>query len=187
MSAVHQDSPSTADVLLDRVREMVLPCLQCGTCSGSCPNEFAMDYTPRRLWRLVLSGDTEEVFNSRTFALCSACYSCTLRCPRELPLTEAMAALKQAASRLRSKAYRPSLAFYENFVGSVRRRGRVNEMEFMTFYFLARMNPVLPLRFTPLGIKFMIRGKVTPTLPGLGGSRSLEPIFKKIEEMEAGE
>ena len=41
---------------LAAVREMVQACIQCGTCTGSCPNEFAMDVTPRRLWRLVLTG-----------------------------------------------------------------------------------------------------------------------------------
>ena len=81
--------------VLAPVQEMVRACIQCGTCSGSCPNEFAMDYTPRQLWRMVLMDQTEKIFQSKTFVLCSACYYCTLRCPRGLPLTEAMEALKQ--------------------------------------------------------------------------------------------
>lgn len=48
------------------VQEMVRPCIQCGTCTGSCPNEFAMDYTPRQLWRLVLLGLKDEIFQSKT-------------------------------------------------------------------------------------------------------------------------
>jgi len=71
------DAESLADV-----RRMLQACIQCGTCSASCPNEFAMDLTPRRLWRLVLMGQTETVLASRTFSLCSACYTCPLRCPR---------------------------------------------------------------------------------------------------------
>ena len=85
--------------LLAAVQEKVLACMQCGTCSGSCANSFAMDLTPRQLWRLAQLGEKEEIFNSKTFYLCSACYYCTLRCPRGLPLTEAMGALKVCSAR----------------------------------------------------------------------------------------
>ena len=176
----------TAEGLLNQARENIRTCIQCGTCSGSCPNEFAMDYTPRKLWRMVLAGDTDEVFDSRTFALCSACYYCTLRCPRELPLTETMAALKQAAFLAKPSAFKPSRDFYKNFMDSVRRHGRVNEMEFMSFYFLSRMNPVLPFKYAPFGLKLMAKGKVTPTIPKLSRSGPLESIFRKVEEMEHG-
>jgi heterodisulfide reductase subunit C len=176
----------TVQSLLEQARENVRTCIQCGTCSGSCPNEFAMDYTPRRLWRLVLTGEEDEIFDSRTFALCSACYYCTLRCPRGLPLTETMAMLKQAAFLARPSAFKVSRDFYKNFMGSLRRHGRVNEMEFMSLYFLSRMNPVLPLKYAPLGIKFMAKGKVKPTIPKLSQTGPLESIFRKVEEMEQG-
>ncbi|MCL4458693.1 MAG: hypothetical protein M1136_07225 [Chloroflexi bacterium] len=28
-------------------RENLLTCIQCGTCTASCPTAYAMDYTPR--------------------------------------------------------------------------------------------------------------------------------------------
>ncbi len=168
---------------LDDVRQMIQACIQCGTCSGSCPNEFAMDLTPRRLWRLVLMGKEEEIFSSRTFCLCSACYYCTLRCPRGLPLTGAMYRLKQAAARRKVKAYKPSAAFYSSFLESVRRHGRVRESEFMALYFSAMKNPLLPLRFAPLGLKLMAKGKVDLKLPGKGQMR-LAGLFRKVEQLE---
>ena len=48
---------------LASVKEMVRACIQCGTCTGSCPNAFAMDYTPRHLWRMVLMGLKEDPTN----------------------------------------------------------------------------------------------------------------------------
>ena len=162
---------------------MIQACIQCGTCSGSCPNEFAMDLTPRRLWRLVLMGQEEEIFSSRTFCLCSACYYCTLRCPRGLPLTEAMYMLKQVAARRRLKAYKPSEAFYSSFLESVRRHGRVRESEFMTLYFSAMKNPLLPLRYASLGLKLMAKGKVDLKLPGKGQLR-LAGLFEKVAHLE---
>ena len=171
--------------LLKSVREMVQTCMQCGTCTASCPNAFAMDYTPRYLWRLVLMDKTDEIFQSKTFTLCSSCYYCTLRCPRGLELTDAMALLKQIAARQGLSQYKQSSLFYKNFMESVRRHGRVREMEFMTLYFITMKNPLVPLRFMPLGMKLMSKGKVSVKNP-LKRSGALNAVFKKVEELEAG-
>ena len=166
------------------IQEMIRSCIQCGTCTGSCPNEFAMDHTPRMLWRLVLMGQKEEIFHSKTFALCSDCYACTLRCPRGLPLTEAMEALKQIAARENLAAYKQSTLFYKNFIKSVRRHGRVREMEFMTTYFSALKNPLAPFRFASLAIRLIKKRKISLQLPSKG-RRPLESIFQKVEELES--
>lgn len=168
---------------LSRVREMLSACIQCGTCTGSCPNEFAMDLTPRMLWRLVMLGQKEEIFRSQTFSLCSACYTCTLRCPRGLPLTEAMSTLKQMAAAEGLRRYRRSTLFYQSFLESVRRHGRVREMEMMTLYFNRVKNPLLPLRFAGLGFKLMRRGKVPLQLPAKGRGR-LDALFRKARQLE---
>jgi heterodisulfide reductase subunit C len=168
---------------LARVQEMVQACIQCGTCTGSCPNEFAMDQPPRKLWRMVLLGLKEEIFSSDTFALCSACYTCTLRCPRGLPLTEAMGALKQIAAAEGLARYRPSTLFYKSFLESVRRHGRVREMEFMTLYFNGLKNPFVPFRFASLGLKLMRKGKVHPQIPSRGKG-ILNAMFAKAQELE---
>lgn len=168
------------------VREMVQACIQCGTCSGSCPNAFAMDITPRRMWRMVTTGQAEGLFTSKTFMLCSVCYACTLRCPRGLPLTEAMSALKQIAARENLPGHRRSTQFYLNFMESVRRHGRVREMEFMTLYFAAMKNPLLPLQFASLGMRLMVKGKVSLQLPSKGKGK-LDRIFRNAEAVEAKE
>jgi heterodisulfide reductase subunit C len=173
---------------LNAISEKIKSCIQCGTCTASCPNEFAMDLTPRRLWRLVLMGETEAIFTSRTFTLCSACYSCTLRCPRGLPLTDAMLDLKQMAYRGRMTRYKPSTAFYGHFMDTIRRHGRIRETEFISRYFLTMTpsKPLLPLSYSGLGFKLLRKGKMAIEYPfAAPGKRSLENIFKKVESMEA--
>ena len=165
------------------IQEMVQTCIQCGTCTGSCPNAFAMDRTPRQLWRMVLMGQKDVIFQSKTFALCSSCYYCTLRCPRGLLLTEAMGALKQIASRENLAKYRQSSLFYKSFIKSVRNHGRVREMEFMTLYFISMKNPFVPFHFAPLGMRLMLKKKISLQIPSKG-KRPLEAIFRKIEELE---
>ena len=177
-------TPSIAVKDLDAVRQMVQTCIQCGTCTASCPNEFAMDLTPRRLWRMVLMNRQEKIFASKTFMLCSSCYYCTLRCPRGLPLTEAMARLKQIATRQVPGRYKATTRFYRDFMESVRRHGRVREMEFMTLYFSHMKNPLLPFRFAPLGMKLVSRGKV-PLQPPSRGSGKLKVLFEKVEALES--
>jgi len=177
------DAELTPSDVLAPVQEMVRACIQCGTCTGSCPNEFAMDHTPRRLWRMVLMGMKDQIFQSKTFSLCSNCYYCTLRCPRGLPLTEAMDALKEIAARENLAKYRQSTLFYKNFLRSVRRHGRVNEMEFMALYFAALKSPFSPLRFAPLGVRLMLKRKVSLAVP-LTARRPLEAIFRNVAAME---
>jgi heterodisulfide reductase subunit D len=79
--------------------QLLRRCIQCGTCSASCPTAYAMDYTPRQLWRLAQLGFVEEVLNSHTFWLCTVCKSCQVRCPRGINITDAMVALKEWAIR----------------------------------------------------------------------------------------
>jgi heterodisulfide reductase subunit C len=180
---VANDDAGSASDPLASIQEMIRPCIQCGTCTGSCPNAFAMDHTPRQLWRLVQLGMKDEIFHSKTFSLCSDCYTCTLRCPRGLPLTEAMDALKQVAAVENPAEYKHSILFYKNFMRSVRRHGRVREMEFMTQYFAALNNPLAPFRFASLGIKLLRKRKISLKIPSKG-TRPLEAIFLKIDELE---
>ncbi len=70
-------------------------CIQCGTCSSSCPTYFAMDVPPRQLWRMVSLGLKEEIARSSTFWLCTACNSCTIRCPRGIPVSESMRQIRE--------------------------------------------------------------------------------------------
>ena len=173
-----------ADDALNEVKQLVQACIQCGTCTASCPNAFAMDFTPRHLWRLVLMDRAEAIFGSKTFILCSSCYCCTLRCPRGLPLTEAMGRLKQYATRAGLGGLRSSTLFYSEFMESVRRHGRVNEVEFMSFYFAKLKHPLVPLRFAPLGARLMLKGKIG-LQPPTKSKRNLEAFFEKARQLEA--
>ena len=70
-------------------------CIQCGTCSSSCPTYFAMDVPPRKLWRMISLGLQDEIVRSSTFWLCTACNSCTVRCPRDIPVSESMRQIRE--------------------------------------------------------------------------------------------
>ncbi len=167
---------------LEAIRKAVAACMQCGTCTGSCPNAHAMDFTPRQMWRLVHLGQVDEVLQSRTFLLCSSCYSCQLRCPRGLKLTEAVAGLKRLAALQETTAGGTRTAFYRLFLDNVRRHGRLQESTLMLRYFLAKRSLTLPLRFTPLGLRMLAKGKLH--LPASGRPGGLDKLFAKVAELE---
>jgi len=75
--------------------EKLATCIQCGTCSSSCPTYFAMDVPPRTLWRMVSLGLKEDILRSSTFWACTACYSCTVRCPRGIPVSDSMRQIRE--------------------------------------------------------------------------------------------
>jgi heterodisulfide reductase subunit C len=98
-----------------------------------------------------------------------------------------MAALKRIAHQNREPAQAESQLFYRQFLAGVRRRGRVNESEFMTYYFLALKNPVVPFQYAPLGMKLFCKGKIAPPAPWPWRKDDrLEPIFRKVAAMEEG-
>ena len=185
MDTAGSNHESASSVLMAEIQEKVQSCMQCGTCSGSCPNAFAMDLTPRQMWRLVQLGEKDEIFNSKTFYLCSACYYCTLRCPRGLPLTETMSALKRMAAAEGIKKHKQSANFYRTFMDTVRRYGRVREMEFINRYFMSLMDPLFPLGFMSLGIKLMKKRKIPLEVPKLFGKGRFDALFQKVKELEA--
>ncbi len=187
--------PNESDLIAD-IQEKIQACMQCGTCTGSCANSFAMDLTPRHLWRLVQIGETEEILNSKTFYLCSACYYCTLRCPRGLPLTETMTGLKRLAVARGIKRHKQSTYFYRAIMDTVQRYGRMREMESINRYFLSMKNPFFPLGFLSMGLKLLSKRKIPIQLPVLvpvkdeqGKVRYFEGrfdrLFRKVEELEA--
>lgn len=167
-------------------REKLLTCIQCGTCTASCPTAYAMDYTPRQLWRLIQLGLKEEVLTSNSFWLCTACYSCTLRCLRGIACTETMSTLKRMAVSMGMEKLSSSARFYEAFRDTVRRHGRLHEVELMATFF-GRAKRLGAMGYTRLGFTLWRKGKVSldASAVNIRGLDQIEAIYRKVEELEA--
>jgi len=57
-----------------------------------------MDLTPDEVIRHIIL-DKKEVLNSKTIWLCSSCFVCMERCPRNINITKIMEALRQILLR----------------------------------------------------------------------------------------
>ena len=78
--------------------ENLFGCYQCGTCSAGCPFIDDMDLSPDEVIRYIIL-DKQEVLNSKTIWLCSSCFTCAERCPRDINITKIMEALRQIILR----------------------------------------------------------------------------------------
>jgi heterodisulfide reductase subunit C len=112
-------------------------CIQCGSCTGSCPVAHAMDITPRELVALFRAGYLEDILRSRSIWICASCYSCTVHCPQGIRVTDNLYALKRLATEKNIFPKRfPVHALSEAFVGNIRKWGRNFELGLGFKYYL---------------------------------------------------
>jgi heterodisulfide reductase subunit C2 len=75
-------------------------CYQCGTCTGSCPSAPRSSYRIRLFMRKGVLGLEQEALNDPDLWLCTTCYSCTDRCPRDLAPTDVIMAMRNLAFKV---------------------------------------------------------------------------------------
>lgn len=160
-------------------------CIQCGTCSASCPNANRMNYTPRKLIAMTRAGMRDEVLSSNSMWFCMSCYLCTGRCPRGVKITDMMHALECLAVRHRlSYAQTHTPAMYRSFSDFVYSIGALPEMGFMTwFYFLT--NPLRALKMLPIALNLLKRGRLSIRAKRMKpeAEHQLRAILNKAEEL----
>jgi quinone-modifying oxidoreductase subunit QmoC len=141
--------------------ERVFSCIQCGTCSGTCPLSIYMDYTPRRIIQLIREGFKTEALSSNTIWLCASCYSCAAHCPQDIHLTDVMYALKQQAIKegLYPK-HLPIPVLAREFYEGVKRNGRNSEF-WVVLRFALKSNPLLLLKMAGSGLDLMRTGRLS--------------------------
>jgi heterodisulfide reductase subunit C len=140
--------------------EKINRCIQCGTCSGSCPVSYAMDLQPRELIGFFRAGLIERVLRSKSIWICASCYQCAARCPSQIKVTDIIYALKRLA--MDRKIYPekfPVHVLSAKFVHYVNKYGRNFELGLMMQYYL-KTDPLRLLRMAPMGLKLMKKGRV---------------------------
>jgi heterodisulfide reductase subunit C len=167
--------------------EAVSVCYQCGTCSGACPVAPAggMDYTPRTIMRMIQAGMEDEVLSSETVWTCSACYSCAVRCPRDIDITDVMIRLRNLALvrglPARTDVARRGRVYNVDFMKIVRRLGRMYEPELVILYHV-KTNPLNLLGMAPVGLKMLLKRKLRLLPDPAEGRAEIRGIFDRLEE-----
>jgi heterodisulfide reductase subunit C2 len=153
-------------------------CMQCMKCGVGCPIAFAMDYNPTQIIRMAIIGLKEEVLASHTIWLCSACETCTTRCPMEIDVAGVMDAIKEIAVEEGYKSPEPNTkTFHDIFVGLIRARGRMNEPMLFGHY---KMRTKTFFDDMEIGKDMFVKGKIK-YLGKVKGNREVREIIDKLK------
>ena len=74
-------------------------CFQCGTCTGSCPSGRRTPYRVRQLVRKTNIGLKDEVISDPTLWMCTTCYACQERCPRDIKIVDVVKLARNEAAK----------------------------------------------------------------------------------------
>ncbi len=164
--------------------EKIKKCIQCGTCTGSCPVSYTMDIMPREIIALFRAGDMESILNSRTIWICASCYACTVRCPMGIKVTDILYALKRMAmeKELFPKRF-PIFVLSKSFVSLINIYGRSYEAGLLLLYYL-RTNPLKLFSLLPLAYRLFRKGRIAPLPTRIKKRKELSAILAEAEIME---
>jgi len=90
-------NPEFTKNILKTSRTIANMCYQCGTCTGSCPSAPRSSYRIRLFMRRCVLGLEDEALTDPDLWLCTTCYSCTDRCPRDIAPTDVIMAMRNLA------------------------------------------------------------------------------------------
>ncbi len=80
-------------------------CMQCGKCSGACPNYDQMEYHPHQFVSMVKRGQIDKLMASESIYKCLSCFACLERCPRNVEPSKLIEAVRVAVIRQKGNNY----------------------------------------------------------------------------------
>ena len=173
--------------------EWVKMCMQCGVCAGSCPLGQHWEHSPQKIFMMIRAGQREAVLKSDSMWMCTSCYNCIVRCPRQLPITHIMHGLAHYAKRLGLVPQsNPTAKFAQMFWDNLLKKGRVNELKLgLSLYFMNGFGEGVKtaLKMKDVGLGMTKTGRMNP-MEILGGHAvkdlsGFQKAIKKAQELEA--
>ncbi|MDQ1362915.1 MAG: Succinate dehydrogenase iron-sulfur subunit [Pseudomonadota bacterium] len=173
--------------------DWVKMCMQCGVCAGSCPLGSAWAHPPQEIFMMIRAGKREEVLSSTSMWMCTSCYNCIARCPRELPITHIMHGLAHYGKRLGlAPKNNPTLKFSQMFWDNLTKTGRANELTLgLSLYFMNGFAEGIKtaLKMKDIGLGMWKTKRMNP-MEILGGhgvkdKAGFTAMIKKAQELEA--
>lgn len=158
-------------------------CFQCMKCTGGCPVQFAMDYPPSQIMRMLQDGLVDEVLNSFTIWTCATCATCTTRCPRDIDIAQLMDTLRvMAFHKRRFNKAKNMRVFHTVFMDSIGSHGRLYEVGLALGLNLGTGNL---LQDTDIGLPMFMKGKLSLLPHNIKGMNEIKRLYdyaKKIGE-----
>jgi heterodisulfide reductase subunit C len=137
------------------------------------------DYPVSQVMRLLQAGQKEKLLTSHSIWLCATCETCTTRCPCEIDIAHIMDVLRIMARREGYVSEKDVKHFYDAFLASLERHGRVFEMGILMGY---KLKTGHLFGDADLGPKIMGKGKIHFLPTRIKGTSHIARIFDKFQE-----
>lgn len=163
--------------------EKINECIQCGVCSGSCPTVEWWEYPPRKIIAMIRAGRRDKVLSSTSAFNCVTCYSCTVRCPRDIKPSQLIHAVEAIAEREGYKPRTPTMTLHRGLRDGMK-RGRIWEFGVaMAFYF--KTNALNGVKMLPVAWDLISRG-LMPIFPPkkIRGGKEVAKILNEVTAMQ---
>ncbi len=135
-------------------KSLIETCIQCGKCSASCSFSKYMEYSPRKLINIFLS-ENKIPENINTFWLCTSCYTCTIKCPRGIPLIDFIYLIRE---NYYDKVKNKYAEFYKVFHRNIKKNKRLKEKSAFLEYFIN--SPLFLIQKIDLLFKLLIKKRL---------------------------
>jgi len=168
----------------DLSNEDVSRCYQCGKCTAGCPVAIDMDISPNQVMRLVQINSRDRVLASSTIWLCLSCETCTTRCPADIDIARVMDTLRKISVNEGYSSSQPAITeFNKIFLDSIKKHGRLNELELSVRYSLASRQ-----LFNNIGLALNLlrKGKIAPLGTNMKDRNRIRDIFAKSKRFIRG-
>jgi len=172
--------------------DWVKRCMQCGVCAGSCPLGPHWEHPPQEIFMMIRANKRDDVLSSSSMWMCTSCYNCIARCPRELPITHIMHGLAHYANRLGLvPKNQQTQQFAQRFWDNLAKKGRVNELKLgLSLYFMNGFAEGVKtsLKMQKIGLGMLKTKRMTPTEMvgghGCKDKKGLQAALQKAREIE---
>jgi len=159
--------------------ESISSCYQCYRCTLGCPVTEDMDIQPHRVIRHIILGEREKVLRSNTIWACLQCYTCSVRCPNDIHIGHVFDTLRKIAVREGKASELDTWRFDEAFLESVRRHGRLHEIEAIMRYKLGKGNIFEDMK---MGMTMLVKGRMGILAHNVRDRSGLKRLFEKARE-----
>jgi heterodisulfide reductase subunit C len=143
-----------------------------------------MDHTPRGLFAMIRAGMRSEVMQSNTPWICVSCYTCVVRCPQDIHITDIMYTLKGMAIEAEQCQDSTAPDFSQTFVDMVENYGRSFEFGLATRHYLKHF----PLRMpgmASMGLGMLTKKRLKMRPKKISGIKQLTQILERAKKLEA--
>ena len=97
MSNYKEADPAFAEAIKQAGGKTLDLCYQCGTCTASCPSGRKTSFRTRQIIRKAQLGLKDEVLKSDELWMCTTCYACVERCPRDVEIVDIILLMRNMA------------------------------------------------------------------------------------------